>query len=299
MSIKETAVKLTAKAGTKLKEASPDIFFYGGCVLLLGAAVYACHQTLKLEQVIDDANDMHESIDHTDYLDEKNRKKDHVKANIKMGVEIAKLYAPAVGIAAVGYFAVGKAHFSLKRDKKELLATVSMLENTYERYRRRVADKIGKEAENDIYRGYETEEREVEAEDGKKEKKNFRSQVYDPNDVTAFCFSKETCPSVFKGDPILDRNTLVNSVVWMQQQYNNMDFIHMIDIYHMFGFYPEPGEYQCRIGAEYGYVKGHGSDIIDIGLNDPSNLGMQAFLRGDTDAVWIHFNDCGRINKYL
>ena len=73
----------------------------------------------------------------------------------------------------------------------------------------------------------------------------------------------------------------------------------MKDIYDMFGYYPEPGEYQCRIASEDGYVKGHGSDYIDIGLNDKSNLDMQKFLNGETDAVWIHFNDCGPINKYL
>ena len=299
MAIKEKVLRLSAKAGMKLKEYAPDIFFYSGCVLLLGGTVMACKQTLRLEGIIDYHQSVHEDID--DYeLDEKTRKKEHFKNNADMVLDIAKLYAPAVGIAGIGYFCVGKAHYTLKKDKKELLATVATIDNAYRRYRERVRDKMGDQEENDIYTGREpVEVTEMKPGEDKPVKKVFRHQVYDPNDVTAICFSREMCEGAWKGDPILDRITLQNIIIWAQNRYDSYGYIHMKDIYDLFTFYPEPGEAQCRMASEYGYIKGHGADKIDIGLDDPSNIEMQRFLNGETDSVWIHFNDCGPINKYL
>lgn len=297
---KEMNIKtLMFKAGLKLKEMSPDIAFYGGCALIIGGAVLACKQTLKLEEIIDDTNKEHEEIDKYVYAQKKDLKRAHVKANLKLAGKVAKNYAFPVGVAALGFTAVGYSHVRLTHDKKELIGKVAFIENAYNRYRNRVKDEVGEEKENDIYRGLKNVEVTETDSEGKTVKKNFKQQAYDPNDRTAICFCEELCPSVFKGDPILDRNTLINIVRFAQGQYDQYGYLHMKDIYDLFGYYPEVGEYQCRIANEDGYVKGRGSDYIDIGLNDKSNIDMQRFLNGETDAVWIHFNDCGPINKYL
>jgi len=126
-----------------------------GVVAGLAGTVLACRATLK---IANKAEEHKKLVDDTKAnctelaLDDKATHKEVMKAYRHIGVDYVRQYWPAVGLLAVGYGLIIRAH-CIEVAKNEALMTAYIgLEQLFNKYRTRVAEQVGEEREAQIYK---------------------------------------------------------------------------------------------------------------------------------------------------
>ena len=108
---KTAIIKTLNKTALKLKKHAPTILVGVGVVGTVASTVLACRATTKLESVLEqtkgDVDIIHTAVEDETLegkYSEEDSKKDLAITYAKAGVQIAKLYAPAVilGVASIG-----------------------------------------------------------------------------------------------------------------------------------------------------------------------------------------------------
>ena len=153
------AVKLAAgKAKLKGKQYSPEILLVTGIVTGIGTVVVACKSTLKAPEIIEETKKtvdaIHEAsesdqISVEQYTDE-DRKKDLTIAYTQTVVKFGKLYAPALVLGAVSLTSILASQNILKTRNVALASAFDIVTNQYKDYRGRVAERFGKEVDDEL-----------------------------------------------------------------------------------------------------------------------------------------------------
>ena len=150
--MKQSIKKTTGRTGLVLRKHSPEILMGAGILGIVGSTVLACKATLKLEGIIGDAQHTLDTIDHTfesgDYSDqytEEDAKKDKAIVYVKTGVELGKIYAPAISLGIVSVACLMGSHNIMKRRNVAVVAAYKAVEESFANYRRRVVEEFGKE----------------------------------------------------------------------------------------------------------------------------------------------------------
>lgn len=160
--------------GNVLSENSPKILLAAG-LIGVGATIYlACTETLKVDKIMDEANEKEEQIksyQSKDYTEE-DRKKDLKLHTMKTRLAIVKAYAPAalVGLASITAILIG---FKVLNSRYlAITAAYGTLEKAYEAYRERIIEKGGEDLDQYGRTGIWTEEVETEKVVGKDDNGN-------------------------------------------------------------------------------------------------------------------------------
>ena len=105
LAIFNTVTRTFHRVGFSLRKHSPEILVIGGAVGVVAGTVMACKATTKVKAVIEDSKDKinaineyakkPEVIESGEYT-ETDRKKDITIMYTKTGIELFKIYAPAV-----------------------------------------------------------------------------------------------------------------------------------------------------------------------------------------------------------
>lgn len=152
-----------------VKSHSPVLLFGMGIVGVTTTAVLACRATLKLSDVLEEAETQLQDAETAEFhLNKENSKEewaDTVANKTKFGIrlqtaiKVGKLYAPAVlvGVASVG--ALTGSHIILKRRNAALTAAYAVVDKSFKQYRARVIADQG--AEKDLEYRFGTAEREI------------------------------------------------------------------------------------------------------------------------------------------
>ena len=126
-----------------------------GVVTGLIGTVFACRATLK---IANKAEEHKKLVDDTKLnctelvLDDKQTRKEVMKAYRHIGVDYVRAFWPAVGLLGVGYALIFRAH-SIEVAKNEALTAAYIgLEQLFNKYRTRVAEQVGEEKEQEIYK---------------------------------------------------------------------------------------------------------------------------------------------------
>lgn len=136
------------QVGFFLKKHGPSIMVYAGAGGLVGAGVMACVKTTHLDEV----KQAHkERVEEAQKQDEEVRRHELTKAYFKSAAEIAKLYLPSVLLGAASLASVLGGHNIIRKRGAAMAAAYASLDGAYRKYRERVAEMVGAEAENDIF----------------------------------------------------------------------------------------------------------------------------------------------------
>lgn len=275
----------------KTKKNSPHIFFIGGVAGIIGATALACRATLHVGDSLDELNaDLKEvktgaqtriNSGRDDYS-ESDYYKDLGYVYAKGGVNIVRLYSPAIIIGGVSIAALTGSHIQLTRRNTALTAALTTVSAAYEKYRERVREELGVDKELDIY--YSARKEAVENSDGTKSIAKIADGEYS---VYARCFD-ESNPNYQKHS---DYNKMF---VMAQQNYINHKLeahghVFLNEVYDMFGFE------RTSAGAVVGWLfddTGNGDGYIDFGLYEAHNAD---FVAGREKAIWLDFNVDGVI----
>lgn len=183
---------VTSKAVMKLKKHSPEILVVAGIAGTVVSAVLACKATTKVAEILDETkgtlDTIHEgmetgAINGQEYTNE-DGKKDTVVVYAQTGMELAKLYGPAIILGTLSITSILASNNILRKRNVALGAAYAAIDKSFKEYRGRVIERFGEQVDTELKYGIKAkkfEEIEVDPETGKEKKVKKTVMVADPN----------------------------------------------------------------------------------------------------------------------
>ena len=301
--------ELATKAGqilvkTKLgvKKHSPEILVVTGICTGVAAAIIACKQTIKANDIVTEARKSLQNIEDVKELaanneveyTEENEQEDRKTIGMQVTVGMVKTYALPVGLGILSITCILAGHHILKKRNVALAAAYSALSTDFMNYRKRVVDKYGKDVDFMLKNGLE--------------KQIIANQVVDPKTGEV----KETKEEVltYEGDKLSQYARVfdeVGSTQWtpsadhnrafllMEQNYFNeriktRGYIFLNEVYERLGFRP------TKAGSVVGWVYQNADyEGIDFGIFTAHTQKAAEFLEGTEPSIILDFNVQGDI----
>lgn len=302
----------------KIKEARPEILMIAGGIGIVGSIILTRKAAKKEDDILEEANvtieNIHacqENLDNTDDISEEERKKsmkvlkkDLSTVYIQTGVKIVKIYGPAIGAGIAGLGCMCLSHKFLKDRNKALTIAYTGLVTAVQEYRKRVADKIGKDKERDLY--FNIKEEEIETvtvdENGKEKKKKEKVKVVDEQAVLDSPYSVffDSSSREYKDDAEYNKTFLLHQQRFLNEQLHANGVVYLNDVYRALDVKPEhnlPIE-GWMIGWHKDGDKNGEDSFIDFGLANENRQTVRRFVNGYEPVVLLDFN-CYDIKEYL
>ena len=297
----KTTASFIARTKVTLIQHSPKILMGLGLAAGTGALVTAIRGTLKAQPVIEEAktdiSDIHCEIERAEENNEDTSalKKELTSAYLHAAGDMLKIYAPTIILAGASAACVLTSHNIMLSRNIALATAFASVEEEYKKYRERVADRIGTEAEQAIYRDEIVREEEVSYVDEKTgEVKTEKVKKYDYQLPAHAGFFDNTNPNYVK-DPANNYNLMF---IQIQEQFCNdklrvQGFLFENDARELLGLK------KTEVGQRCGWVYDPNGPThqISFGIDDyTANYGKNIM----DDGIWIDFNVDGDImNKVV
>lgn len=295
-------------AGHQLKKHSPEILVAAGVVGAVASAVMACKATLKVHEVLDNAkadiDDIHRAAEKgvtpagIEYPAEA-AQKDLTITYVQTGVQLIKLYAPAVALGALSITGIVASNNILRKRNIAIAAAYTAVDKGFKEYRGRVVERFGKELDRELR--YNIKAKEVEEivvnEDGTEQVVKTTVNVVDPNTRSEFtkCFD-ETCPN-WTRDAEYNRTFLLHQQNYFNEKLQNEKIVFLNDVYKVLGFMPtKAGQI---VGWVYDEKNPVGDNFIDFGIFDLHDEQKRNFVNGYEKSIWLEFNVDGVVYDLL
>ena len=303
MSLTAIKNKVTSGIGRQVlvgQKHSPTLLFVAGSVGLVATVVLASRATLKMDEVLREAEEKDVKIDaaldlESDEYTEEDAKQDGILVRTQTALKIAKLYAPAVVVGAATIAAFTGSHVILNRRNVALTAAYGAVDKAFREYRGRVINEFGKDKDRELRFGVVEREMAVDTNDGVAVK---TVKVVDPE------FAKESGGRSMYA-VIFDESNRNWNPDWRynsmflrsQQDYANDrlrrdGFLFLNDVYQALGFE------RTAFGQLVGWVLGNGDDLVDFGLMD-NGYETTLFINGDERSTWLDFNVDGMVLELI
>lgn len=277
-----------------IQKNSPTLLFGAGVVGVIATVVLSSRATLKIEDILDEAQRKLELAKrgHAANLkeySEQDYRKDVAFAYVEGTTAIAKLYGPAfiVGVVSIGSL-VGSHHILTKRNAGLMAAYASLMKG-FDEYRARVLGEVGPDKERELRYGSETREVLEETKRGEPKVKKVTRVSSDIPSIYAKFFDEGS--SSFRRDPEWN-----NIFLHAQQQFAN-DKLHARGHLFLNEVYDALGIEHTKAGAVVGWVmsKDDSDNYVDFGLYDIENQHARDFVNGREGAILLDFNVDGVI----
>lgn len=262
---------------------SPEVLLVAGVVGVTTAAVLACRATLKLEEVLSEAEKKSAQIEELelDSYTAQDKTKDQALLKVIVARKIVRLYAPSVGLGVLSVGALVGSHRILSTRNAGLIAAYGALEKGFAAYRERVMQEVGPEKERELRYGTEV------------------GRVYDEKTDT-------TKHVLADGVSVYARFFDETSRNWNRQHGYNQIFLQAQQNYandllrargHVFlnEVYDMLGLDRSKEGAVVGWVRGNGDDFVDFGVFEGDEWSAMRFVNGDERSILLDFNVDGVI----
>lgn len=308
------ATRAFHKAGFQLKKHSPEILVVTGIVGTVASTVMACKATTKLHAVLDDSKEkidmFHQGAEDgkvqsvvdgeivvVDYTKE-DCTRDITVTYAKTGVELVKLYGPAVAVGAASIASILVGYNILHKRTLAYAAAYTAADTTLKEYRGRVIERFGEKLDKELLYNIKTKEIEetVTNEDGTETTVKKTVEVAESAPAQgfySFCFD-ETADGWVRD---AERNKYFLKV---QQDYANellraRGYVFLNEVLDMLGIQRTPAGQS--VGWVYNSEKGDG--YIDFGVFDIRCEANRRFVNCLEKSVWLNFNVDGDIRYSL
>lgn len=278
-----------------LRKNSPQVMFAGGVVAGVTSTVLACRATLQLsdklleaEELRDKALFLYQEGNNEDY-NEKQYNKDLTVIKVRTILNITKLYAPSAGLAVLALSLLTGSHVTLNRRNASLTAAYATVDQAFEKYRERVKEQLGENADRDFRYGTETIKESVKGEDGKnKTVTHTRVSTDMPSQYARFF---DETANDWKRNPEYNRAFLHCQQSYMNELLKSRGHVFLNEVYDALGI---P---RSRAGAVVGWVLSKdGDNFIDFGIfDDLTNPRVRDFVNGHEYSILLDFNVDGVI----
>ena len=274
------------RGGLLLKKHAPAILTVIGLASMTAGAVIAVKQTLRLEEVLDEAElRIRHAKDVAENVDTRTGQQTMRKAYLRNALELTKLYGPAVSMFASGVVSVAVGHGLLQKRNVQMVAAYNALEKSFQAYRDRVIRDLGEEKDRDYLLGIE--ENTVPGKDGKKStvtdfdpsKMNLFSRVFDKDNQ----YWQIEDPS-FNQFFLTTEQRIINDILL------HRGHVFLNEVYDRLGFE------RMAEGNVIGWiVSKDGPNYVDFGMYDATSEAKRNFINGHEHSIWLSFNGMSEI----
>ena len=300
--MKEKFVNVYNGVKGKVEKHSPEILMGVGVVGVVTGTVMACRATLKLNDILEEAQETRDKIkevasnpNYEDKYTEEDAKKDLAVNCIQTGVKVAKLYAPAVAVGVAGVGCVLASHDIMKKRNIALSAAYLTVDKSFKEYKQRVVDRFGEEVEKEIRYGIKAEEivETVVDEEGNETTVTETVKTMNPTLYSDYARFFDEASPCWQNDP--EYNLMF---LRAQQQYANdllraKGRLFLNDVYEMLGL--EKSKAGQIVGWVYDRENPNGDNFVDFGIYDMSKERVRAFVNGYETNILLDFNVDGNI----
>lgn len=294
------------KVSLQLKKNSPEILVVTGVVGTVAAAVMACKATTKLDAILTEAQKRVDGVKayiETEECAEQYTVEEGKKAlaitHVKNGLEIAKLYAPAVAVGTLSITAILAGHNITRKRNFALAAAYKAVDSAFKDYRGRVVERFGEALDKELrYNIKPTEVEEVVTDENGNEVV-VKKTVNTPNFKEYSDYAKffdEGCPGWSK-DPEYNMTFLKQ-----QQRYLN-DLLRVRGHVFLNEVYDRLGIDRTTAGQVVGWIydekNPNGDNHIDFGIYDGECEATRRFVNGIEPRILLDFNVDGPIMNMI
>ena len=299
-------IKCISKAKILCKKHAPEILLVAGTVTIISSAVYACRQTLKAHDILENANsdldDIETAISSSNIEDytPKDIRSDRRKVYGRTVLDLTKCYGPAVVGGLVGFGMIFGGHKILRGRNIALTAAYSGLLAKYNDYRNRVIAKFGEEEDNLIRTGLEKADISVLDDEGNEVEVKNANVIHDDgsgHSIYARIFDETN--SNWSRNPVTNLMFLRSHQEFANQKLRADGYLFLNDVYEALGM-PRTSEGQI-VGWVYDpekEIEGHnGDDYVDFGIYNElyKDSAKRDFINAAEPCVWLDFNVDGVI----
>lgn len=287
--LKSTAQGLSGKTTLAGMKYGPHVMMGLG-IVGYGVSMYLTYKAaLKVEGVNAEAKENFEKIQHghetydPECYSEQDYKEDLKKAVIKKYVNLAIVFAPAIGMGVISTALVLGSHGILTQRNLALVAAYKALDLGFRSYRKNVIAEFGPEKDEEFRFGKKTKVLELQEtnESGEIVKKQEEVPAHLEASIYARWFDKKTS-SQFRDDPIHSLNYLTNVQNHMNDILQSRGFVFLNEVYNDLGM-----EWSTA-GQIVGWRKdGDGNGYVDFGLHAPRNI---LLMQGKEATALLDFN---------
>lgn len=300
------ATRTFHKVAFKVKKHSPEILVVSGTIGVVVSTVKVCKATTKAKAVIeeskkrlDDIKEVAETPELKDKYTDEDRKKDKVLVYTQTGVELIKIYGPAValGVASVG--CIFTSHNIMRKRNVALAAAYSTIDRSFKEYRGRVIERFGESLDRELKYNIKAQEIEetVIDENGNERVVKKTIEVVDPNTHSEYArFFDDGCLG-WEKDSEYNLTFLRQTQNWANERLKAKGYLYLNEVYEMLGI---P---QTKAGHEVGWVYNEkhpvGDNFVDFGIYDLYNERTRAFVNGYEKTILLDFNVDGVISNLI
>lgn len=287
------------KTKQKISDNSPAICMVVGVISFVATVVLACHETTKVEEIIDEHDKNMDDIrvtlakvntDDPEYVDveydESDAKKDKFIFTCQTGWKLTKNYAPAVICGTVSLTAFLASYKILSKRYLAASALAATISEAFSKYRGRVRDELGEDCERHFYYGTEVEKITKTSTDGKKTKETHLVETMnvDKNGIPLYAkFFDEANPQWSK-NPSTNLMFLKGIENRMNDKFKMQGYLLLNQVYRALDI-PE-----TDLGCEVGWFESHGDQFVDFGIFDGSDIAKRRFVNGFEPSILLSFN---------
>ena len=305
--------------GLKLKKHSPEILVVAGVIGTVASTVMACKATTKVSPILEEAKDnidrinecgekgeyVAEIVDNVPVMapySEEDHKKDLAISYAKIGLEIAKLYAPSVGLGVASLACILMSHKILSKRNAALATAFTAVTKDFNGYRSRLIERFGKELDRELkYNIKATEiEETVTDEDGNVSvvKKTVDAiDTVDSNIYSPYAIVFDDGNKGWNPDPELTKFFLVQTQNYANEKLKSQGYLFLNDVYKMLG--AKPTKAGQVVGWIYDKTIPIGDNYVDFGIFDIYNAKARDFVNGYEKVIVLDFNVDGNILEYI
>lgn len=293
------------KFGFQVKKHSPEILVVAGVVGVVTSAVMACKATLKVNEVIEPCKKNVEKIAVAaengvteageEYTIEDSKKELGV-VYAQTGVQLIKLYGPAILVGAVSITSILASNNILRKRNVALAAAYTAVDSSFKEYRNRLIERFGEELDRELK--FDTKTKEIEEtvidENGEEKVVKKTVDVVDPNaqySPYARCFD-DGCTGWDK-DSEYNLMYLRHQQNYANELLRSRGHVFLNEVYDMLGI-PRT-KAGCVVGWIYDEKNPKGDNFIDFGIYDLYKEGCRDFVNGYERSIWLDFNVDGNI----
>lgn len=276
----------------KGKKYAPEILAISGGIGACAGFVMGCKATLSVPDILEKHHEELKVIEETDSLDEKTADKAVKKVYFNTTKKFVVTYGPAVTVFTLSLGSIFGSTYIFRKRSAEYAGAYAAVSTAYSEYRKRVIEKFGAEADEDIITGKKIVEVPVE---GKKRPKKVTTYD-DPIDEIDRLYAEGNIG--WTKDPTHNKMYLLKCQAMCNERLRDKGYLYLEEVYKMFG-------YQVTVTSKKaGWIwdpkyNGGEEGRVSFGLDDPTSPGLARFLDGLERNVLLKFNCHPDINNMV
>lgn len=301
------------KVGFKLKKHSPEILAVTGTIGIVLGTVLACKATTKADAVLKEgkkhATEIQGILENPElqkkYVEKYGEeftpeecKKEVIAVYTKTGIELTKLYAPAVAVIGISLSAILASNGILRNRYLATSAAYATVSQGFKDYRGRVVERFGEELDKELRYNLKAKEIETKVIDKDGNETTVKETVHsieDPTRVMASTYARffdEWCAG---WDRCAEYNLvfLKQQEQWANDKLKAQGYLYLNEVYEALGI-PKTKQGQV-VGWVYDEEHPIGDNYVDFGLTDIYNEGVRDFVNGRESRILLDFNVDGII----